>query len=455
MDRSSGLFCLPRELRDQIYDELAKDEDLSSFMHTCREFREAALCRMPGAAVIDYAHATDKRVQERIKRRLAITCVNMVAEPWYSSGSCLRIEVEWRVLKRRGQQGTSCWTIRDLSSPMARYIYWYRPNYTQITFEAATSGYVLGALMILRAKVFDICQILSKMEPAYGRPYISKSICVHFCGGKDLECPDRLRKSFWEMRPGTNFSTRRAIRDARYDGKVLKRRYHQAREDFPYFYECLMLPLFSCKPWIPSCLRFDMKPARNRSSFFGFNGQYGRPEITKTVYYGAQELFDLTGWYYFAYLRRKGYRNPESETEEDESDEYYHDDRWWNIDSVLDPLDTFSKEAPNFLKGIVCRETTELRAYLLRMTQALSHSPFASSSKPVPRLQKKRTSTHRSRDWPFRGKDTSLRSAYINWAEDGSKKVTWGYKSGRGEGCGLDEILETFDLATLFNGGGE
>jgi hypothetical protein len=435
MDRPSGLVGLPRELRDQIYDELAKDEDLSSFMHTCREFREAALCRMPGAAVIDYAHATDKKVQQRIKRKLDITCVNLVAEPWYSSGSCLRIEVEWRVRKRGGKQGTSCWTIRDLSSPMVRYIYWYQPDYTQITFEPATSGYFLGALMILRAKVFDICQILSKMEP---KEHIGKFIHVHFCGAKDLECPDRLRKSFWEMRPGAhlNFSTRRAIRKARYGGEVLKRRQHQAREDFLYFYEYLMLPLFSCKPWVPSCLEFDYQPAKNRSSFIGYTG---RPDSTDRVYYGAQELFDRT--------------ELEFVTTEDES---YHDDRWWDgIYNVLNLLDSFSEEAPDFLEGIVCRETKELRAYLLRMRQALSHSPFASSSDPDTRLLKMCTCTHCTRNWPFRDTNTSLRSAYINWAEDGGKKVTWKSKSGRAEGGGLDEILDTFDLATLFDGSEE
>jgi hypothetical protein len=78
---------------------LAHDGDLGTFSHTCREFRASVLCRLPGAGIIDHFHTPDQQLREQIKSKLYICMINILAEPWYSSESPLKFEVECRVLE--------------------------------------------------------------------------------------------------------------------------------------------------------------------------------------------------------------------------------------------------------------------------------------------------------------------------------------------------------------------
>jgi hypothetical protein len=97
---------------------------------------------MPGGAVVDYAHATDEEVLMRGEEK-----------PWCFSS----------------QQK------RDFSLDYPGYILAHGQIYLLtparrsedlcITFEPATSGCSLGALMILHANIFDICRVIIRIEP--------------------------------------------------------------------------------------------------------------------------------------------------------------------------------------------------------------------------------------------------------------------------------------------------
>jgi hypothetical protein len=295
MEDPTGLLQLPRELRDMIYDILAEEEDLSSLMHSCRLLRREILSRLPGADIIDYGNTSSV---SQILDSIHVSSLNIIAEPWYSSGSALKIEVTWRPRIRSGpsrltgSQRVSRWTIRDLSSPMARYIYLCKTYHYNVIFEPATRGCFLLALLILRAKVFDISRILTniaaKNEGWLAPDDFSNGLTIQFRGGKDPEHPKRLRKSFWEMRPVHIVHSRRHIREGRYQGQVWKRSI-QLRELYPFYYECLMLPLFSCGPWVPNEIGFDLCHAEKHTSLHRKGWEGGG-----SVNQGLSLLFHLT-----------------------------------------------------------------------------------------------------------------------------------------------------------------
>jgi hypothetical protein len=260
MDSDPGLFRIARELRDTIYDMLAEEEDMSSLMHTSRKLRSEVLDRMPGADSIDYTNpGCDKDLQS-----VDVSRLNIIAEPWCSPGSALKVEVEWmpkglecnpratpiargldtkpgvppppnslRTCGRRPK--ISRWTIRDLSSPMARYILLYRPRSVTVTFIADNKGCFFLAPVILRAKLFDICRLLIKVYRVKALRGPEPRLNIYFQGEKDPNRHPTSRKSFRVMRP----RYLRSLAETDYDRTI------------PYFYECLMLPLFTCHALAP------------------------------------------------------------------------------------------------------------------------------------------------------------------------------------------------------------
>jgi ribosome modulation factor len=453
---------LPQELRDQVYDILAEQEDLSSLMHTCRQFRFEIRSRLPGGTEINYIYRSkyETLLRNDIWRKLDIAKVKIIAEPWYSPGSALKFEVEWDV---RGQSRTchrtSRWTIRDLSSPMARYIYLYEPRLTEVTFVAATSGYFAGALHLLRAKVFDICRILTNLGRSrkyeLGGSLINHKLRIHFQGRKHPEDPNRLRKSFWEMRTGCYCSTKRDIRERRWVGEVARRGDHRCQDWSPFYYEYLMLPLFSCPPWLPSAVTFDIDPAMKRSSFRDDMAHL----FQDTQPYGAKQLFEQVRRYYFTQLRQMGYQNPVRGKAAKlwPYQGLSQAGHWWrSVKNTVKLINYCMRWSRDGLEGVPRPETEQLRAYLLRMRHAPGCNPFAgdyvaSSKLPTP------DDPVAPQNWPLRGEHPWLRSTYIEWAEDNHCSVcganhpmeTWDYK--RTEDFVLYESLQDEPIGAMFN----
>lgn len=406
----SRLLGLPQELRDLIYNHVAVDGDLSSLLHACSDFRTSALGRLPGANMIDYYHTPDQQLREQIENKLYVCKVNIIAEPWYSSESSLKFEVKWRVLKNGGPVGRtriSQWTVRDLSSPMARYIYWYRPdNDVQVTFEPATSGCFTGALMILRAKLFDICQVLKHIKPKSTNGYLRHDLSIHFRGGKDSH--GRLRKSFWEMRPGRRYSCKRwhherkgqwpSVAERR---QALKR--YTCRNKTLHFYETLMLPLlFNGHGWIAWRLTFDIEPPNKRTSLMDWllDLEWAPFHVwsDSSDYLGPRALFDATVSLYIEHRRQMGLGSyvprgrevQHASTAIAEQQQHNHEDHHLaplsrgeldtNILLLALQIDLDDLGLSEHFRGIPCQEATQLRSYLLRIRNASPRNAFGKSA---------------------------------------------------------------------------
>ncbi|KAI1095582.1 hypothetical protein F5B19DRAFT_309007 [Rostrohypoxylon terebratum] len=121
------------------------------------------------------------------------------------------------------------------------------------------------ALLIQRAKVFDICRNLKYMLQVSPDNY-TKLLTVAFRGGRDPSRPWLRRKSFWEMRATLVDKPRHRVCTARWEGKEVKKS-QQSQNLFPCFYECLMLPFFSIESWMPVLLWFNLDPEKCRNSF--------------------------------------------------------------------------------------------------------------------------------------------------------------------------------------------
>ncbi|KAI0845085.1 hypothetical protein F5Y00DRAFT_265938 [Daldinia vernicosa] len=277
----SGLTTILRELRGLIYDNL-EDEDIAPLAQTCQQIRSEVLSRMPGGRFIDFGRAHDhSELRRQVEKSIEVKKLDLIAEPWYSSGSALKVGVTWKPKNEDSiRWRTSYWTIRDgsnlavpysgtktarqtvrdlllsnfqdqmaniikyypaaflkfdlfgqlcamvweledLSSPMARYIYLYHPKAISVTFQAAYKGYFLLALIILRTKMFDICRILKTM----GRdlPFTIPTLTtIQFCGGRDPVRPKLVRRAFWEMRPQINLPNWMMRQDRRKRGVIQK-----------------------------------------------------------------------------------------------------------------------------------------------------------------------------------------------------------------------------------------
>lgn len=282
---------------------------------------------------------------------------------------------------------------------MARYIYFYRPEAISITFEAATTGYFPFALSILRAKVFDICRILTYMM-GQGRWSRTRALSIRFRGGKDPDRPELPRKSFWEMRPRMILPKWIVLYDKR-AGKIVKKS-KQGRESYPFFYECLMLPLFSCYPWIPNAVYFDSEPAKRHSSFFEKNVGDNDGQVE---YFGFQELFKMAVAYHK--YRRRAKRVD------------YYDECLLEFDNVMDRFGSFTNCMSGFLDVEVrCREADQLQDYLLRMRRAHTCNPFAGPWEESPTQEKSKKLRGNLIPWRCWGEDSTMREQYIQWALD-------------------------------------
>ncbi|KAI1804339.1 hypothetical protein F4811DRAFT_571177 [Daldinia bambusicola] len=364
-NHATGLLALPRELRDKVYNNL-ENEDLTALAQTCKQLRSEALSTMPGGHFIDFGNfQTDGELRHQIEKHIEVKDLDLIAEPWYSSGSALKIGLTWKPRNRddyHDRWRTSYWTISDLGSPMAKYIFLYRPKAVNIIFEAPATTVgtnFLLALLILRAKAFDISRILTIMERDWN---LTPRLSIYFRGGRDPERPTRTRKSFWEMRPGI-IPPKRMIRDVRWEEGIHLSKAHQKRKYLPYYYECLMLPLVPCcgsndKRWGEEPIKFDIQPGRRQTSFV-------EPAVSMATgpeYMGPAALFDFARLSYLLHRRNVWYHGAEGSVA---------------FLCVMEKMEYFSELADVFLEAVKGKEADQLRSYLWRMRNGRACNPFA------------------------------------------------------------------------------
>ncbi|KAI0381876.1 hypothetical protein F5Y04DRAFT_254551 [Hypomontagnella monticulosa] len=254
-----------------------------------------------------------------------------------------------------------------MSSPLAKYIYLYYYNTITITFKAATRGCLLFALLTLHTKVLDIIHLLANVPSRLPDPIPSaqhyQPLSIHFSGGKDPSRPGYKRKSFWEMRPG-HIRTRQEILAGKKCGMPTRISW-QGREKYPYFYECLMLPLFSSKQWMLGTVSFDVEPA-DRCSTYRWTADL--PLGMKHYrYLGCQKLIQVASnrW---QLLR-------------DEPDSIQPD-----IDEVNTYLDNFTGSLSALTLKVKCEEANQLRAYVQRMRLSGSTCNYFSPVSDTPMI---------------------------------------------------------------------
>ncbi|KAI0114763.1 hypothetical protein F4814DRAFT_459656 [Daldinia grandis] len=393
----SGLGTIPGELRATIYDNL-EDEDLAPLAQTCQQMRAEVLSRMPGGRFIDFGRVHDrKELRSKIQETIEIKNLNLIAEPWYSSGSALKVGVTWKPKNEAYTLWrTSYWTIRDLSSPMAQFIYLYCPKAITVTFQASTKGSLIVALIILRAKGFDICRILKTIKTHWR---LTTELSVRFCGGKDPNRPTSNRKSFWEMRPGF-IPPKWFVREIQSTGRYIRRSEH-GRKFFPFFYECLMLPLIPFGPWSTEPIQFDLEPDKRRTSYAEKTLHYNPFEIL-VDYLGYKSLFNFADFAYHLSLRGV---------------DYYGNDDTAVFEGVMSRLDTFTEDIGRLLDNVKGQEVDQLRSYLRRITHASLCNPFAGPLEGNPFDERDAVQVKDEMYvWRCYGEDNAMRKNLIGWA---------------------------------------
>jgi hypothetical protein len=89
-------MSLPIDLRDIIRDFLAGEGNLTPLMRTYRQLHSEVLSQMPGGRLIDYVRAQDNEDLRKLQESIEAQTLNIIAEPWYSSGSVLKFKTTWR-----------------------------------------------------------------------------------------------------------------------------------------------------------------------------------------------------------------------------------------------------------------------------------------------------------------------------------------------------------------------
>ncbi|OTB20748.1 hypothetical protein K445DRAFT_18020 [Daldinia sp. EC12] len=400
-NHTTGLLAMPRELRDSIYNYL-EDEDVTSLAQTCKQIRSEVLSTLPGGNFVDFGNfQTTTELRNQIKQNIEVKNLDLIAEPWYSPGSALKIGVTWKPKNPNYTRWrTSYWTISDLASPMARYIYLYRPKTVSITFEAATKGNYIVALLILRAKLFDINRILTTMERDWN---LTPDLSVRFRGGRDPDHPFHPCKSFWEMRPGL-VPDKRMVREARWEGEHLSKSV-QNRQYFPFYYEYLILPLMSRKNLRPEAIEFDIEPADRQSSFYEL---VHTPNFDLRVnYLGYQGVLQFAQLSYGLHKQKVSYFGM------DRSDAFEH---------VMSNMENFTDSVDALLEEMKGQEADQLRSYLRRMRNARACNPFAGPLEAnLPEGEEKQQPGEKYL-WRCYAEDNALRGKLIEWALEEEEK---------------------------------
>jgi hypothetical protein len=213
------------------------------------------------------------------------------------------------------------------------------------------------------------------------------------------------------------------------------KRSHQDREMYPFFYECLMLPLFSGR-WVPRDVSFDLEPAKRHTSFY--RTRPGSQQVLR--YYDFWNLFNTAGgrWIHHVfpyYWRRMAAKLRDWNNSEDDSDndsDYMStfvpvddtDDTWFDEwHRVMDRLEWFYRDISDCLDETEfwirqgCPEADQLRAYLLRMRNGHACNPFAADwDDDSRRWSPWGIFARHGEFWRCPGEDCRMRQQLIQWA---------------------------------------
>ena len=197
------------------------------------------------------------------------------------------------------------------------------------------------------------------------------------------------------------------------------KRTEQERETFPYFYECLLLPIFSCTwGWVPTSISFDLTPSKRRTSFYDETRVGGK--VVNIEYFGYLELFRFARREHCLYWQERLGRELRDHLRVPSSshwDRHTTDFRW-----VMRLLQDFIGELPWFLDEAGGREADQLRHYLGRMKDAHTYNPFARAWEAYSQNWKYTQPQEVDEAWKGWWEESFIGQQYIEWAAKGCEK---------------------------------
>ncbi|KAM0260097.1 hypothetical protein ACHAQJ_003022 [Trichoderma viride] len=219
-------------------------------------------------------------------------------------------------------QGPS-WKITTLDDFLARPVRYFRPREIVIDFQAPKTGYYLGALLILRAKLFDVCSVLELVQ---AQP--KRSLRLHFSdswAGSD----HGPNTPFWENRPCYDRMTKDDVRlwNGQNGNRNLQEHRTEKRELFLFFYEMMLTPFCMHWAWRNATVTFDREPKLESTSFTSSIKIAGRKS---TIYHAFRALI-LTAWAYRKQLMEARKMNRSEEAFVPDFEEYNAISKEWTV----------------------------------------------------------------------------------------------------------------------------
>ncbi|KAI1425904.1 hypothetical protein F5Y12DRAFT_795113 [Xylaria sp. FL1777] len=286
----STLERLPTELRSLIWNAVGEQETFDSLMMASSLIRDEILDGIPGALLLscNCPHNRPCCCGRGFEiERLAIIVDCHCSEKYW---------LKFYIYPRR-RSTPSVWSIADLDAPLAQVLRYYRPQETTIEFQLAKgSACDNGArYMVLRAKLFDVCEILGWFQPQRER-----RLRINFAEPLPLEVA--AFPSPWDTKLTHSVPCHPDIL-----GETTRRREIIDKDSCPWekrplFYESLLMPLILNSNWSNSEVTFDGDSGNSST----FNYQHrNRGVLVKSELFD-HKLLEVTAWAYIGQLITEG-----------------------------------------------------------------------------------------------------------------------------------------------------
>lgn len=159
-EKTSPLQTIPLEVRWMIWDEVGEVEDFCSLIQTCKWIGAEILERIPVPGC-----KCKSRLHNHCPRPIIkLDHLAIIVDPYCSPGrSWLKFEATPPGSANR-RRPPVVWTIRDLDSALTPDLACIQSRRITIEFRAPKRGYYFVFFLVLRAKLFDVCQIINRMD---------------------------------------------------------------------------------------------------------------------------------------------------------------------------------------------------------------------------------------------------------------------------------------------------
>ncbi|KAL7905847.1 hypothetical protein GGI35DRAFT_488111 [Trichoderma velutinum] len=288
MEPCHNIQQLSPELRYMIWSEVSQTDSYTQLLRTSHLIRADILALIPRAG---FSCQCSPYVPCTCGKSIDVKRLTITVEPECSPQSWLKFSVSMH----RGQEIS--WRVESLDGILAQPLRYFHPKEIFIDFQAPKKGDYHISLLILRAKVFDVCSVLDLVQAQRER-----SLHLHFSDpwAKSGGGPN---KPFWENRPCSNTVKKDTVR------RVLRRhapnlRMHmiENREACLFFYETILTPFCMNWAWRNAKVTFDKAPKLKSTSFVSRSWVAGKMKI---VHHGIKPLL-LTIWAYIEHQMQKG-----------------------------------------------------------------------------------------------------------------------------------------------------